>query len=250
MESIKNRVVFITGGENGLGAAISKRFAENGAKVVVFGIDEDNGKKIVEEINAINDGATFIKGNVMNITDISNAMQIIEEKYGKLDFAINNAGITGALNAFIDTPIDQYEAIMGVNVKGMFQCMQEELKLMMKNKFGKIVNVSSEAGFKGGFSGLSVYTASKHAVNGLTKTAAIEHAQDGININSIAPGTMLTPLVEAFPQEDQDNLAALRPSNRLVNVESVANTAVYLCSEHSKDMIGTIISIDGGSVVQ
>lgn len=250
MRGIKGRVVFVTGGENGLGAAISKKFAEEGAKVVIFGIDEARGLKVAEEINSITEGAMFIRGNVMNLEDIQKAMGTIKEKYGTLDFAVNNAGITGALNPFIKTPAEQFDSIMGVNVKGMFLCMQQELEMMVAKQFGRIVNVSSEAGFKGGFKGLSVYTASKHAVNGLTKTAAIEHATDGININAVAPGTMLTPLVEAFPQEDQDALAALRPSNRLVNVESVANTVVYMCSDDAKDMVGTFISIDGGSAVQ
>lgn len=250
MKGINGKVVFVTGGENGLGAAISRKFAEAGAKVVVFGIDSEKGQKVAEEINKITDGAMFIQGNVTKNEDIAKAMTVIMEKYGTLDFAVNNAGVTGPLNPLIATPEDQYDFIMDVNVKGLLLCMQNELGIMVKNQFGKIVNVSSEAGFKAGFKGLSVYTASKHAVNGLTKTAAIEHATDGININAIAPGTMLTPLVEAFPQEDQDNLAAIRPSNRLVNVDYVANTAVYLCSENSKDMVGTIISVDGGSVAQ
>lgn len=250
MQGIKDKVVLVTGGENGLGAAISQKFAEEGAKVVIFGIDEAKGKQVAEKINAITEGAMFIKGDVTKNEEIEAAMATIKTTYGTLDFAVNNAGVTGALNPLIDTPEKQYNFIMDVNVKGMLLCMQNELKIMVDKKFGKIVNVSSEAGFKAGFKGLSVYTASKHAVNGLTKTAAIEHAQDGININAIAPGTMLTPLVEAFPQEDQDNLAAIRPSNRLVNVDYVANTAVYLCSDNSKDMVGTIISVDGGSVAQ
>lgn len=250
MSDMNGKVVFVTGGENGLGAAISKKFAQAGAKVVVFGIDETKGNEVADELNTITEGAMFIKGDVTKNDEIQNAMKTIVESYGTLDCAVNNAGVTGPLNPLIDTPEDQYNFIMDVNVKGLLLCMQNELKIMVENKVGKIVNVSSEAGFKAGFKGLSVYTASKHAVNGLTKTAAIEHAKDGININAIAPGTMLTPLVEAFPQEDQDNLAAIRPSNRLVNVDYVANTAVYLCSENSKDMVGTIISVDGGSVAQ
>ena len=250
MKGIKNGVVFITGGENGLGAAISKKFAEEGSKVVIFGIDEINGNKVAEECSKLNEGAMFIKGNVTNNDDIKNAMNIIKDKYGKLDFAVNNAGVTGGLKPFGETANDHYDLIMNVNVKGVFLCMQNELQLMMENKFGKIVNVSSEAGTSAGFEGLSVYVGSKHAVNGLTKAAAIEYATKGININAVAPGTMSTPLVKAFPQEDQDKLAAIRPSNRLVNVDSVANTVVYLCSDYSMDMVGTIISVDGGNTIK
>lgn len=245
MKGIENKVVFITGGENGLGAAISRKFAELKAKVVIYGIDEERGTKLATEIDGL-----FIKGDVTKVEEVENAMKIIMEKYGKLDMAVNNAGVTGPLHGLLETPESQYDFIMGVNVKGLFNCMKKELELMVPNKFGKIVNVSSEAGFKGGFKGFPVYIASKHAVNGLTKAVAIEHATDGININAVAPGTMLTPLVEAFSQEDQDALAAIRPSNRLVNVEAVANTIAYLCSDYSKDMVGTIVSMDGGSVAQ
>lgn len=247
MKGIKDGVAFITGGENGLGAAISKKFAEEGAKVVIFGIDEAKGNKVAEECNQITEGALFIKGDVTNNDNIKNAMNIIKDKYGKLDFAVNNAGVTGGLKPFVETSNDHYDLIMNVNVKGVFLCMQNEIKLMMENKSGKIVNVSSEGGTSAGFDGLSVYVGSKFAVNGLTKAAAIEYATKGININAVAPGTMLTPLVKAFPQEDQDNLAAIRPSNRLVDVESVANTAVYLCSDYSKDMVGSVVAIDGGN---
>lgn len=250
MKGIKDGIAFVTGGENGLGAAISKKFAQEGAKVVIFGIDEENGKKVAEECSQLTEGAMFIKGSVTNNDEIKNAMNIINEKYGKLDFAVNNAGVTGGLKSFTETTSDHYDLIMDVNVKGVFLCMQNELQMMLKNNFGKIVNVSSEAGTSAGFDGLSIYIGSKHAVNGITKAAAIENATKGININAIAPGTMSTPLVKAFPQEDQDKLAAIRPSNRLVEVESVANTAVYLCSDYSKDMIGTIISVDGGNTVK
>lgn len=246
MKGISNKVVFVTGGENGLGAAISKRFAEEGAKVVVFGIDEVNGQKVVAELNKITEGALFIKGSVTINADIENAMNIIKEKYGTLDFAVNNAGISGTLHPFLETPIEQFEQIINVNLKGVFQCMQNELKIMSENGFGKIVNISSEAAFSGGFSGFSAYIASKHGVNGLTKAVGVEFAKKGINVNAVAPGTMMTPLVEALPEADQKSLRAIRPSNRLVNVENVANTAVYLCSDYSSDMIGATITIDGG----
>ncbi|WP_321330052.1 SDR family oxidoreductase [uncultured Ilyobacter sp.] len=250
MKGIRNGVAFITGGENGLGAAISKKFAEEGAKVIIFGIDEINGNKVAEECNKLTEGAMFIKGDVTNNDDIKNAMNIIKDKYVKLDFAVNNAGVTGGLKDFNTTSIEQYDFIMNINVKGVFLCMQNEIKMMLENKAGKIVNVSSEAGTSAGFAGLSVYVGSKHAVNGLTKAAAIENAPNGININAIAPGTMSTPLVLAFPQKDQDALASIRPSNRLVDVESVANAAVYLCSDYSNDMVGTILPIDGGNTIK
>lgn len=249
MKGIKDGVVFITGGENGLGKGIAKAFAEEGAKVVVFGIDEANGQQVVSELNQITEGAMFIEGNVMSNDDLATAMSVVKETYGKLDFAVNNAGITGELKPFMATDEDQYDKVMGVNVKGVFLAMQNEIKMMLENGSGKIVNVSSEAGFIG-IENFSTYIASKHAVNGLTKTVAMEFATKGININAIAPGTMRTPLVEAFAQEDQDKLASIRPINRLIDVENVAAQTVFLCSEYSNDTVGAVFSMDGGYTAQ
>ncbi len=246
MQDIQNRVVFVTGGTKGLGAVICKKFAQAGAKVVLFGRDEVDGKRIEKELNEICEGALFIKGDVVNNADIENAMNIILEKYGTLDFAVNNAAITGELHPFLETSVEQYDQIMDINVKGVYQCMQNELKIMSKNRFGKIVNVTSEAAFNGGYAGFSAYICSKHAVNGLTKAAAVEFAEQGININAIAPGTMQTPMVESFPKEDVEKLSAIRPTKRLVEVDSVANTVLYLCSSYSKDMIGASVIMDGG----
>lgn len=245
MKGIKNGVAFVTGGENGLGKAIAKKFAEEGAKVAIYGIDEENGIKTAQELNEITEGALFIKGNVVSNDDIKNAMNLIKEKYGRLDFAINNAGITGEIKPMLETSEEQYDKVMAVNVKGIFLCMQNEIALMQENNKGKIVNVSSEAGFIG-IEGFSTYIASKHAINGLTKTAAIEFATKGININAIAPGTMNTPLVAAFSQEDQDKLASIRPTQRLIEVENVATQTVFLCSDYSNDTVGSIVSMDGG----
>jgi NAD(P)-dependent dehydrogenase (short-subunit alcohol dehydrogenase family) len=245
MKGIKDRIVFITGGENGLGRAIAQTFAEEGAKVIIFGIDEDNGTRAEKELNKISDGAMFIKGNVMNNDEIANAMNIIKSKYGRLDFAINNAGITGEIKPFLETSEEQYDKVMGVNVKGIFLSMKNEIPLMLENSFGKIVNVSSEAGSVG-FEGFSAYIASKHAINGITKTVAIEYAAKGINVNAIAPGTMLTPLVKAFSKEDQEKLSSIRPTRRLIDVDNVAALTVFLCSEYSNDTVGAVFSMDGG----
>lgn len=249
IKGIRDGVAFITGGENGLGKAISETFAKAGAKVVVFGIDEENGNKVAQELNAITEGAMFIKGDVTSNDDLAFAMKTIKETYGKLDFAVNNAGITGLLKPFIETDEPQYDKVMDVNVKGVFLSMQNEIKLMMENGVGKIVNVSSEAGSIG-IENFSVYIASKHALNGLTKTVAMEYATKGININAIAPGTMRTPLVEAFAQEDQDKLASIRPIQRLIDVENVAAQTLFLCSAYATDTVGAVISMDGGYTAQ
>ena len=249
MKGIKNGVAFVTGGENGLGKAIAKKFAEEGATVIIYGIDGENGVKTAQELNEITEGALFIEGNVVNNDDIKNAISIIKEKYGRLDFAVNNAGITGEIKPMLETSEEQYDKVMAVNVKGIFLSMQNEIALMLENNKGKIVNVSSEAGFIG-IEGFSTYIASKHAINGLTKTAAIEFATKGININAIAPGTMNTPLVAAFSQEDQDKLASIRPTQRLIEVENVAAQTVFLCSDYSNDTVGSIVSMDGGYTCQ
>ncbi|MGD1822084.1 MAG: SDR family NAD(P)-dependent oxidoreductase [Pleomorphochaeta sp.] len=250
MKGISGKVVFVTGGENGLGAAIAKKFANEGAKVIIFGIDDVNGVKVEKELNLISKGSMFIKGNVTNNEDLAKAMSIIKEKYGRLDFAINNAGITGVLYSLKDTSEDQFDKIMAVNVKGTFLSMQNELNLMSENNFGRIVNISSEAGFSGGFKGFPVYIASKHAINGLTKATAIEYATSGITINAVAPGTMKTPLVEAYSKEDQDKLSSIRPTKRLIEVDNVATTVLFMCSDYAVDAVGSIFNMDGGYTAQ
>lgn len=249
MKGIKDRVAFVTGGENGLGQAIAEAFAKAGAKVVIFGIDEEKGPLVAQELNAITEGAMFIKGNVVSNNDLAHAMQIIKKEYGQLDFAINNAGITDKMLPFMETPIEQFDRIVAVNFKGIFQSMQNEIALMTENAFGRVVNVSSEAGFVG-FERFSAYVATKHAVNGLTKAVALEQAQNGITVNAIAPGTMKTPLVAALSAEDQKALAAIRPTNRLIELENVAAQALFLCSDYGKDTVGAIWAMDGGNTAQ
>jgi len=245
MKNINGKVVFITGGSQGLGASISKRFADEGAKIAIFSIDTALDKKLEAELQSKTE-VLFIKGDTRNSADIKNAMKIILARFGTLDFAINCAGVTGAMHPFVDMPENEYDFVMDVNVKGVFLCMQEELKIMLKNKSGKIVNIGSEATFTAGHPLRSVYCISKHALGGLTRNAAIAYADTGININAIAPGTMLTPLVAAFPQDQQDALANTRPTKRFVSIDSVASMAVYLCSDLANDMVGSIVNMDGG----
>jgi NAD(P)-dependent dehydrogenase (short-subunit alcohol dehydrogenase family) len=132
MKDIKDRVAFVTGGENGLGEAIARKFAEEGAKVVVFGIDEERGRHVAAELNDITSGALFIKGDVSKNDELAKAMAIIKETYGRLDIAVNNAGITGEIKPFLETSEAQYDKVMAVNVKGVFLSMQHEIKLMQE----------------------------------------------------------------------------------------------------------------------
>jgi NAD(P)-dependent dehydrogenase (short-subunit alcohol dehydrogenase family) len=245
MRGIKDKVVFITGGEKGLGKATGQRFAEEGAKVVIYGIDEVEGTKTAQELNEITEGAMYIKGNVLNNEELEAAMNKIIEVYGKLDFAVNSAGVTGDIKNVLETSEEEFDFVMNVNTKGVFLSMKNQIKVMKDKKFGKIVNISSAAGLVA-IGSLTPYTTSKFAVVGMTKAAAIEYALNGITINAVAPGTIMTPMVAALPQEVTDSLIATHPVKRLMNVDKVAAACVYLCSEDSDDTTGSVVSIDGG----
>lgn len=249
MKGIKDRVAFVTGGENGLGKAIAKRFAEEGAKVVIYGLDKEQGIKTAEELNTINEGCMFIEGNVLKSKELDDAMDKIIDTYGQLDFAVNSAGVAGGIKPVLETSEDEYDFVMDVNGKGTFLSMKSQIRVMREKKFGKIVNISSAAGVIG-IANLTPYTASKFAVVGMTKSAAVEYALDGININAIAPGTIMTPMVAALPQEMTDGLIAAHPVKRLMNVDRVAASAVYLCTEDSDDTTGSVVSIDGAYTAQ
>lgn len=237
----------VTGGASGMGRAASIAYAREGGKVTVA--DTENmrsaGEETVALITAAGGEALFVPVDVSVEADVENMVDLTVSTFGSLDFAFNNAGIL-AVGFTHEVEQEQFDRIFAVDVRGVWLCMKHELRYMIKHGGGAIVNNASEAGIVG-TPLAGPYVAAKHAVVGLTKTAAGEYANVGVRINAIAPGAIATPMVLTLPQEVQDSLVAPAPLTRMGTPEEVAELVVFLSSDKASFILGSIISIDGGA---
>lgn len=245
---MKNKVAIITGAASGLGKAIAKKFVENGVKVVVSDIDEDNGKKVAEDLNQKGGEVIFIKADTSSAEDCEALVKKTVEKFGKLHFAVNNAGITGEQKVTADYSIDSFQKVIDINLNGIFYGMHFQLPEIVKNG-GAIVNMASILGSVGTPEAAG-YVAAKHGVVGLTKTTALEYAQKGVRINSVGPGYIDTPLLKQMDDEQKKQLEQLHPMGRLGKPEEVANLVVWLCSDEASFVTGSYYLVDGGYTAQ
>ena len=251
------KVVLVTGGGSGIGRQTALLFSREGAKVVVADISVAGGEETVNMIRGEGGEATFIKTDVTKATDVEAMVNKTVETYGRLDCAYNNAGIIEAPGVFgsavHDYPEDAWDRILNINLKSVWLCLKYECAQMLKQGSGSIVNTSSMWGLVG-TAGACGYVASKHAVVGLTRAAALEYAKLGIRINSVNPGTIHTPLAgtlaAAVPQEAVDALTSAHPVGRLGQPEEVAEAVVWLCSDAASFVNGHTLSVDGGFVAQ
>jgi len=235
-DSLRGRSGIVTGAGSGLGRATALQFASIGARVVVADINVEAGEAVVAEITDGGGSAVFVT------TDVT----------GALDFAVNNAGTTGTPGSVVDYPLDAWRATMAVNLDGVFYAMRAELPSMVAAGRGAIVNVASGAGLVG-FAGLPAYVASKHGVVGLTKSAALECAARGVRINCVCPGSVRTPMLEAFMGGDERMERAMTagvPMGRLGTPAEIAEAIVWLCSDAASYMVGHALVCDGGATVQ
>jgi NAD(P)-dependent dehydrogenase (short-subunit alcohol dehydrogenase family) len=245
----ENKVVLITGGASGIGEATAMKFANEGVKVVISDIQEDKGKKLVDRIKQKGGEAIFIRADVSNEEDVRSMIRKTVDQFGRLDYAFNNAGIEGEQSPTHEATMDNFDKIMNINIKGVWTCMKYEIEQMLKQgQGGAIVNTASVAGLVG-FEGLSHYTASKHAVIGLTRTAALDYGEKGIRVNAVCPGVIDTPMVERAFGENKDDLAETKPIGRLGQPEEIASAVFFLCSEEASFVHGHPLVIDGGYVV-
>lgn len=244
---MKNPVVLITGALTGIGRATAVAFAKQGAKLVVSGRREELGKELVAELAKLDAEAIFVQADVRREDDVRNLVEQAVSRFGRLDIAVNNAGTEGTMGPIVEQSAESYAAIFDTNVLGVLLSMKHELLAMQKQKSGSIVNISSVAGHVG-FPGAGVYTASKHAVEGLTKTAALEFAEHGIRVNAVAPGPIETPMINRFTGggEGKAGLAAMIPSKRIGTAEEVAEAIVFTASDKSKYLTGVSLPVDGG----
>ncbi|MEC5127454.1 glucose 1-dehydrogenase [Verrucomicrobiales bacterium BCK34] len=249
---MKNKTVLITGATSGIGKATALKFAEAGANVVVSGRREAEGNAVVEAITSAGGEATFIQADVSNEEDIKNLISKTVGKYGRLDVAFNNAGIETAA-PIVEVGIDDYRQVFDINVWGVLASMKHEIPAMLASGGGSIINTSSIVG-QVGAPGLSAYTASKHAVEGLTKSAALEHAKEGIRVNAVSPGLIQTDmadrLVGAGESEMRDGFIAAHPIGRVGTPEEIAATVFFLASDGASFITGESIKADGGFTAQ
>jgi NAD(P)-dependent dehydrogenase (short-subunit alcohol dehydrogenase family) len=256
MTLVKDKVALVTGAGAGIGRATAKKFAEEGAKVVVSDIDPVGGNDTVDLVVASGGEAVFVKADVSNEAQITNLVESTIAKFGRLDCACNNAGIEGKVAPIADQDVASFDRVLSVNLRGVFLSLRAEIGAMLKTGGGAIVNLSSVAGLVG-FPGLSPYVATKHGVNGLTKNAALEYAKQGIRVNSICPGGIDTRMLDSLVEqtsggsmETSEMMAPLHPIGRIGNAEEVANLIVWLCSDRASFVTGAHVPIDGGYVAQ
>jgi NAD(P)-dependent dehydrogenase (short-subunit alcohol dehydrogenase family) len=247
--SFAGKVVLVTGAAAGIGRAAALAFGRAGASVVVADTSVDGGHATAAMIVEAGGKALFVQANVMRAAEVEALVDKAVAYYGRLDCAFNNAGIEEENQLLAEGEEAQFDRIMGVNVKGVWMCMKYELRQMVKQGGGVIVNNSSVAGLVGSPS-RAIYTASKHAVVGLTKTAAVEYARANIRVNSLCPGAVKTPmLVRALGREEaiaEKKLRAAHPMGRFAEPVEIANAALWLCSEQSSFVTGHQLAVDGG----
>ncbi len=248
--TLENKVVLITGSTFGIGKATAIAFAMRGAKVVLSDYVADiDTEKIIRELGS---EAIFIPCDVSKEEDIKNLVAKAVEKYGRLDFAFNNAGIEGEPSPASECSNENWDNTININLKGVWLCMKYQIPEMLKNGGGSIVNNASIAGLVG-FSGVPAYVASKHGVVGLTKNAALDYAKQGIRVNAVCPGVIQTPMIDRFTHGDENTLNLLKqgkPMGRLGVPEEIAETVVFLCSAGASFITGQAIAVDGGWTTQ
>jgi NAD(P)-dependent dehydrogenase (short-subunit alcohol dehydrogenase family) len=242
-----NKIVLVTGGTSGIGKATALAFAEAGAKVVITGRREKEGADVASEIIKTGGTAAFVRADVAKDADVARAIDFVLSTHGRLDVAFNNAGveIAGPLNEVTE---GQYRRTFDINVWGVLNSMKYEIAAMLKTGGGAIVNTSSVAGHIA-LPQASIYVATKHAVEGLTKAVALEFAKQGIRVNAIAPGSIDTDMVDRLVGKDGDRrnwLLSLHPVGRLGTSEEIAAAVLYLASDAAKFTTGTTLLVDGG----
>lgn len=242
---MKGKSVIITGAASGIGKATAELFARSGARVVVSDLHETEGQTVVAGIRAEGGEAMFVRADVSNPADMENLVQEAVKAYGRLDVAVNNAGISGEQNPIADMSLEGWEQVIRVNLSGVFYGMKYQIAAMLKNGGGSIVNISSILGAVG-FAGAAAYVSAKHGLLGLTQTAALEYSAQNIRANAVGPGFIETPMLTALDEEMKKAVVALHPIGRLGRSEEVAELILWLGSDKSSFVSGSYYPIEGG----
>jgi NAD(P)-dependent dehydrogenase (short-subunit alcohol dehydrogenase family) len=240
-------VILITGALTGIGRAAAVAFAKKGANVVVAGRRDDAGKELVEELRAFDAEAEFINADVRNEDHVRDLVDETVARFGRLDVAVNNAATEGQVGPIRDQTAETYAATFETNVLGVILSMKHQVRAMQAQGSGSIINISSTYGHQGA-AGASVYVGSKHAVEGITKSVALEIVNSGIRVNCVAPGTTDTGMLTRFTgtQENKAALVANVPMERLGHPDEIADAIVFIASDKASYITGTVLNVDGG----
>src|SRR6266702_921295 len=252
MSEFQGKVALVTGGTSGIGRAAAIAYAREGAKVVVAGRRAAEGEETVRLVRAQGREAMFVPTDVAQEAQVKNLIGRTLEQFGRLDFAFNNAGIEQTPTPFLEQTVETYDQVMGINVKGLWLSMRHEIPAMLKTSGGSIVNTSSGLGVIG-MPGVEIYVASKHAVIGLTKSAALEFGKQGIRVNAVLPAVIDTEMFQRFGGEKPEfraQITALHPIGRIGKSEEIADAAIWLSSSKASFVTGHSLLVDGGFTAQ
>ena len=247
MAEFDGKVAIVTGAASGIGRKTAQFYARDGARVVVSDVDEDGGQETVQLIESAGGEAIFIRTDVSKPQDCEAMVRETIQVYERLDFACNNAGISGEENPIADYSIEGWQKLMRVNLFGVFYCMKYEIPEMLKQGGGAIVNMASILG-RVGFAAAPAYVSAKHGVVGLTETAALEYGQHGLRVNAVGPGFIRTPMISDLEEDEEtfQMLKSMHPIGRLGKPEEVAELVIWLCSQRASFVTGAYYPVDGG----
>lgn len=254
MSQFTGKVALVTGGTSGIGAAVARGFLDEGATVIVTGRSEEKFRQLQDSGHPLRGSFEFIAADVSRTTDLDSLFTSIRTRHGRLDFAVNSAGIFDRSQSFHDYGDSDWESLVATNMTGVFKCMRAQLAMMIEVGSGVIVNIASVVAQRGSDRASPAYVAAKHAVLGLTRQAAVEYAGHGIRVNAISPGPTLTAMAAPLLAEGDDVastvVGSLNPTSQFVDPRTIAATAVFLCSPAATNINGADFVIDGGQTAR
>jgi NAD(P)-dependent dehydrogenase (short-subunit alcohol dehydrogenase family) len=252
MNELTGKIAIVTGGSSGIGKAAVELFAEEGAVVIIADVQDGPGQQLADELAKRGRTGVYVRCDVSKEADVQAAVTLALSQYGRLDVMFNNAGIEGDQAPTAEATLENWDRVIGINLKSVFLGTKYGIEAMLRGGGGSIINNASVAGLVG-FAGIPAYCASKGGVVQLTRTAALEYATQGVRVNCLCPGVIDTPMVERFTggsAEAETQMAALEPVGRMGTAREVAQLALFLASDRSSFITGAVIPVDGGFVAR